>query len=77
MSKNTIWHMKQKNVYPTSPVNIWEGKRMINKKHRIETGQESSLYYEVVQTGSPSYAYLNNTNSAMMQASVMPHVVGH
>lgn len=67
----------EKRVYPTSPVNIWEGKRMVTKKFRIESGQESSLYYEVVQTGNPSYAYLNNTNSDMMQASVMAHVVGH
>ncbi|MFH2129447.1 MAG: SpoVR family protein, partial [bacterium] len=67
----------EKHVYPTSPVNIWEGKRMVTKKFKIETGQESSLYYEVVQTGNPSYAYLNNTNSPMMQASVMAHVVGH
>ena len=66
-----------KNVYPTSPVNIWEGKQMAHTRHRIETGQESALYYEVVQTGRPSYAYLNNTNNAMMQASVMAHVVGH
>ncbi|NQU63324.1 MAG: SpoVR family protein, partial [SAR324 cluster bacterium] len=67
----------EKNVYPTSPVNMWEGKRMVTKKFKIESGQESSLYYEVVQTGNPSYAYLNNTNSAMTQASVMAHVVGH
>jgi stage V sporulation protein R len=67
----------EKHVYPTSPVNIWEGKRMVTKKFRIESGQESSLYYEVVQTGNPSYAYLNNTNSDMTQASVMAHVVGH
>lgn len=67
----------EKRVYPTSPVNIWEGKRMVNKKHRIETGQESTLYYEVVQTGNPSYAYLNSSNSEVTQASVMAHVVGH
>ena len=67
----------EKNVFPSSPVNIWEGKRIKNKKHRIETGAETSIYYEVVQTGNPSYAYLNETNSAMMQASVMAHVVGH
>lgn len=67
----------EKNVYPISPINIWEGKRVLTKKHRVETGQESSLYYEVVQTGNPSYAYLNATNSPMMQASVMAHVVGH
>ncbi len=67
----------EKNVYPMSPVNIWEGKNMVTKKQRIETGQESALYYEVVQTGNPSYAYLNATNNAMTQASVMAHVVGH
>ena len=66
-----------KGVYPSSPVNIWEGKQMVNTRHRIETGQESSLYYEVVQTGRPSYAYLNENNDAMCQASVMAHVVGH
>jgi stage V sporulation protein R len=67
----------EKDVYPTSPINVWEGKRMVHKKHAIETGLESSLYYEVVQTGNPSYAYLNNTNNAVTQASVMAHVVGH
>jgi stage V sporulation protein R len=67
----------EKNVYPTSPINIWEGKNIVNKKHRIESGQESALYYEVVQTGNPSYAYLNGTNSALTQASVMAHVAGH
>ncbi|MBF0199170.1 MAG: SpoVR family protein, partial [Planctomycetes bacterium] len=67
----------EKKVYPVSPVNIWEGKNMTTRKHRIESGQESSLYYEVVQTGNPSYAYLNHTNNAMVQASVMAHVVGH
>ena len=67
----------EKYVYPVSPLNIWEGKRMVTRKHRVETGQEASIYYEVVQTGNPSYAYLNNTNSPMMQASVMAHVVGH
>lgn len=67
----------EKHVYPKSPINIWEGKRLINKKYRIQSGLESSLYYEVVQTGDPSYAYLNETNSAMTQASVMAHVCGH
>ncbi|MBN1413114.1 MAG: SpoVR family protein [Spirochaetales bacterium] len=67
----------EKNVYPASPLNIWEGKRMVNKKRRIETGAESSLYYEVVQTGNPAYAYLNKFNTPMTQASVMAHVVGH
>lgn len=67
----------EKNVYPTSPINIWEGKRMVHKKHAIKTGLESSLYYEVVQTGNPSYAYLNDGNNPVTQASVMAHVVGH
>jgi len=67
----------EKRVYPVSPINIWEGKRMLAKKYRIREGMESSLYYEVVQTGNPSYAYLNNTSSAMTQASVMAHVLGH
>jgi stage V sporulation protein R len=67
----------EKNVYPTSPANIWEGKRMVNRRHRIETGQETSLYYEVVQSGNPSYAYLNSANPPVTQASVMAHVVGH
>lgn len=67
----------EKNVFPVSPVNIWEGKAMVNRKHRIETGQEATLYYEVVQTGNPSYAYLNSSNSPCTQASVMAHVVGH
>ena len=67
----------EKDVYPTSPINIWEGKRIVHKKHAIETGLDSSLYYEVVQTGNPSYAYLNSTNSPVTQASVMAHVVGH
>ena len=66
-----------KSVYPTSPVNIWEGKDVISQRNRQDTGQESSIYYEVVQTGRPSYAYLNDTNSLTMQASVMAHVVGH
>ncbi len=67
----------EKDVYPTSPINIWEGKRMVHKKHAIEAGLESSMFYEVVQTGNPSYAYLNSANSAVTQASVMAHVVGH
>jgi len=67
----------EKHVYPQSPINIWEGKNMITKRFRIDHGLESSIYYEVVQTGEPSYAYLNDTNSAMTQASVMAHVIGH
>jgi hypothetical protein len=27
---------------------------MVHKKHAIEAGLESSLFYEVVQTGNPS-----------------------
>lgn len=67
----------EKRVYPASPLNIWEGKRMVSRKYRIREGQESTLYYEVVQTGNPSYAYLNCNNSPMVQASVMAHVCGH
>ena len=67
----------EKNVYPVSPVSIWEGKRMVSRRHRIETGQETAIYYEVVQTGNPAYAYLNSANPPVTQASVMAHVVGH
>ena len=67
----------KKNVYPTAPPNLWEGKEIVFNKSRVKSGQESSLYYEVVQTGNPSYAYLNETNSFMGQASVMTHVLGH
>lgn len=67
----------EKKVYPSSPINIWEGKEMVRRKHRIQSGQESALYYEVVQGGNPSYAYLNSSNNAVTQASVMAHVVGH
>ena len=34
-------------------------------------------YDEVVQTGDPSYAYLNDGNNLVNQASVMAHVCGH
>ena len=67
----------EKGVYPTSPPNFWEGQDMVKRKQRVESGQESSVYFEVVQTGNPSYAYLNNGNNDTMQASVMAHVVGH
>ena len=77
LDANEFASLLEKKVYPTSPVNIWEGRDMVSRRHRIESGQESSIYYEVVQTGNPSYAYLNHTNNAMMQASVMAHVVGH
>jgi stage V sporulation protein R len=77
LNANEFASLLEKKVYPVSPVNIWEGKNMVSRRHRIEQGQESSIYYEVVQTGDPSYVYLNHTNNAMMQASVMAHVVGH
>ena len=77
LDANEFSALLEKDVYPLSPVNIWEGRNMINRRFRINSGQESSLYYEVVQTGNPSYAYLNDTNNAMTQASVMAHVVGH
>ena len=77
LDANEFASLLEKKVYPVSPVNIWEGKNMVSRRHRIEQGQESSIYYEVVQTGNPSYVYLNHTNNAMMQASVMAHVVGH
>lgn len=67
----------EKQVFPTSPINIWEGKRINQKKHSSANGSESTLYYEVVQTGRPSYAYLNETNSLLTQASVIAHVLGH
>jgi len=77
LNNSEFMSLLSKGVYPTSPVNIWEGKENAKKKWEDESGQNSSIYYEVVQTGSPSYAYLNYTNSDMMQASVMAHVVGH
>jgi len=67
----------EKGVYPASPMNIWEGKNVIKKRFMNETGRETGIYYEVVQTGNPSYAYLNENNSLTTQASVMAHVVGH
>jgi stage V sporulation protein R len=67
----------EKGVYPSSPPNFWEGQDMVKRKQRVESGSESSVYYEVVQTGNPSYAYLNDGNNDTMQASVMAHVVGH
>jgi stage V sporulation protein R len=67
----------EKGVYPKSPPNLWEGQEIKKRKQRVKDGLESSLYYEVVQTGNPSYAYLNHTNSPTTQASVMAHVIGH
>jgi len=77
LSPDEFTSLLEKKVYPTSPISIWEGRNMVKRKQRIQSGQESSLYYEVVQTGNPSYGYLNATNSDMMQASVIAHVVGH
>lgn len=77
LDENEFMSLLEKGVYPTSPPNFWEGQDMVKRKQRVESGQESSIYYEVVQTGSPSYAYLNHTNNDTMQASVMAHVVGH
>jgi stage V sporulation protein R len=74
---NEFISLLEKKVYPCSPMNIWEGKNVIKRKFMADSGQESSIYYEVVQTGRPSYAYLNNTNSPTTQASVMAHVIGH
>lgn len=67
----------EKHVYPTSPLNVWEGKQVAKSRFRSENGLDRSIYYEVVQTGDPSYAYLNHTNTITTQASVMAHVVGH
>ena len=67
----------EKNVYPVSPINIWEGKNVIKRRFLEDIGVTTGLYYEVVQTGNPSYAYLNENNSLTTQASVMAHVIGH
>jgi stage V sporulation protein R len=67
----------EKRVYPTSPINLWEGKSSAKSRFQSENGLDRSIYYEVVQTGDPSYAYLNHTNTHTTQASVMAHVVGH
>lgn len=67
----------EKNVYPCSPVNIWEGKNVIKRRFYNNIGAETGVYYEVVQCGNPSYAYLNENNSPTIQASVMAHVIGH
>jgi stage V sporulation protein R len=67
----------EKGVYPSSPPNLWEGQEIKKRKQRVKDGLESALYYEVVQTGDPSYAYLNHSNSPTTQASVMAHVIGH
>jgi stage V sporulation protein R len=77
LDANEFICLLEKGVYPTSPVNVWEGKNVTKRKFQVETGAASGIYYEVVQTGNPSYAYLNEDNSDTTQASVMAHVVGH
>lgn len=77
LSSDEFMCLLEKGVYPKSPPNLWEGQNIKKRKQRVKDGQESSIYYEVVQTGDPSYAYLNHTNSDTIQASVMAHVVGH
>jgi stage V sporulation protein R len=67
----------EKGVFPNSPVNIWEGKEVINRRIRVEHGLEPGTIYEVVQPGDPAYVYLNDGNEDVMQASVMAHVCGH
>jgi len=67
----------EKGVFPCSPMNIWEGKEVITRRNRVQIGLEPGTYYEVVQCGDPSYAYLNDGNNLVNQASVMAHVCGH
>ena len=67
----------EKDVFPRSPMNIWEGKEVITRRNRVQIGLEPLTYYEVVQCGNPSYAYLNEGNDLVNQASVMAHVCGH
>jgi len=67
----------EKGVFPRSPTNIWEGKEVITHRNRVQIGLEPGVYYEVVQCGDPSYAYLNDGNNLVNQASVMAHVCGH
>jgi len=77
LNANEFISLLEKKVYPTSPVNIWEGKNVIKKRFNSEIGRDTGIYYEVVQCGKPSYAYLNENNSLTTQASVMSHVIGH
>lgn len=67
----------EKGVFPRSPTNMWEGKEVITRRNRVQIGLEPGTYYEVVQCGNPSYAYLNSDNNLVNQASVMAHVCGH
>lgn len=77
LDANEFVSLLEKNVYPTSPINIWEGKNVIKRRFNSDIGRDTGIYYEVVQCGNPSYAYLNENNSLTTQASVMAHVVGH
>jgi len=77
LDANEFISLLEKNVYPTSPMNVWEGKNVIKRRFMSDIGRETGLYYEVVQCGNPSYAYLNENNSFTTQASVMSHVIGH
>ena len=45
LDANEFSALLEKDVYPLSPVNIWEGRNVINRRFRVESGQESSLYY--------------------------------
>ena len=56
---------------------ILQSKNVIKRRFLSDIGRSTGIYYEVVQTGNPSYAYLNENNSTTTQASVMSHVVGH
>lgn len=77
LDSNEFMSLLEKNVYPVSPINIWEGKNVIKRKFNSEMGRDTGIFYEVVQCGNPSYAYLNENNSLTTQASVMAHVIGH
>jgi len=77
LNSDEFMSVLEKGVFPVSPTNIWEGKEVITKRHRVKVGLEPGIYYEVVQCGNPSYAYLNDGNNLVNQASVMAHVCGH
>jgi stage V sporulation protein R len=77
VSQEEFRSLIEKGVFPSSPANIWEGKNVISSRLRSQKGLDRSIYYEVVQTGDPSYAYLNDGNSDTTNASVMAHVLGH
>jgi len=77
LNSDEFMSLLEKKVYPFSPANIWEGKNVIKRRYMSDIGRETGIYYEVVQCGNPSYAYLNENNSLTTQASVMAHVIGH